>query len=132
MIEDIQMWRAALIALAATGQTLFVLLYMTFPWYRTFLGRALFIKALTFMLLLDVAAVGRIWDWPHEEIWILALYGLTAFGIWAQFTAFAIQRFGDGDQDSTQRRRDYHHGTHTQGEPDGPLQGTDSRARVTD
>ena len=116
MIHDIDFWRGVLIAAAALGQTLFVLLYMTFPWYRTFLGRALFIKALTFMLLLDTAAAGRVWDWPHEDVWIITLYGLTALGIWAQFTAFSVQRFGGTDQDSTQAKRDYHRGTHHQGE----------------
>lgn len=131
-MSELEMWRRAIIVIAATGQTLFVLLYVTFPWYRTFLGKALFIKATTFMLLLNTAAAGFIWNWPHEEIWMVTLYGLTTFGIWAQFTAFFVQRFGNGDQDSTQLRRDYHHGTNNQGEPDGPLQGIDPRARVTD
>lgn len=132
MTNDLDTWRMLIIALAAVGQTLFVILYTTFPWYRTFLGRALFIKATTFMLLLNTAALGRIWDWPHEDAIIVALYGLTAFGIWAQFVAFTVQRFGDGDQDSTQGRRDYHHGTHNEGEFHGPFQGTDTRTRVTD
>ena len=52
---DLEWWRTATIATAAVGQSLLVLLYATFPWYRTFLGRALFIKALTFVLLIDVA-----------------------------------------------------------------------------
>ena len=39
-------WRILTISMAAVGQTLFVLLYMTFPWYKTFLGRALFISNL--------------------------------------------------------------------------------------
>lgn len=104
-------WYTTIAVVASVGQTLFVLLYMTFPWYRTFLGRALFIKALTLTLLLDVALAGTLWDWPHEEIWIVSLYGFTAFGIWAQLTAFLIHRFTGFDQKSTYRKRYYHHGT---------------------
>lgn len=110
-MTDLNWWRMVLIGAAAAGQSLFVLLYMTFPWYRTFLGRALFIKALTFSLLLDAAFAGRLWDWPHEDKTIIVLYGLTVFGIWAQFTAFAVHRFAKRDQDSTARKREYHHGT---------------------
>lgn len=108
---DILWWYTAIAIIASVGQTLFVLLYMTFPWFETFLGKALFIKALTLALLLDVALAGVLLDWPHEEIWIVALYGLTAFGIWAQFVAFSVHRFGRSDQDSTEEKRDYHHGT---------------------
>lgn len=104
-------WFKTIAIIASTGQTLFVLLYLTFPWYQTFLGRALFIKALTLSLLLNVSLAGVLWDWPHEEIWVISLYGLTAFGIWAQFTAFAIQRFGLKDQTSTLDKREYNHGT---------------------
>ena len=104
---ELDWWRTVTISLAAVGQTLFVLLYMTYPWYRTFLGRALFIKALTFVLLLDVAVAGSIWNWNHEEKWIVLLYGLTAFGIWAQLIAFLRQK-------TTPRHNDkeyYYHGT---------------------
>lgn len=103
---DLEWWRTATIASAAVGQSLFVLLYVTFPWYRTFLGRALFIKALTLALLIDVAVVGRVWDWKHEDIWIVALYGLTAFGIWAQLVAFIRQKNAHH-----QENREYYHGT---------------------
>lgn len=89
---DLDWWRTTTIATAAVGQSLFVLLYATFPWYRTFLGRAMFVKALTFALLIDVAVAGRVWDWTHEETGIVILYGLTAFGIWAQLIAFIRQK----------------------------------------
>lgn len=103
---DLDWWRTATIATAAVGQTLFVLLYATFPWYRTFLGRALFIKALTFVLLIDVAVAGRVWDWKYEEAWIVVLYGLTAFGIWAQLIAFIRQKTAHH-----QENKEYYHGT---------------------
>lgn len=98
-------WRILTISMAAVGQTLFVLLYMTFPWYKTFLGRALFIKAATFMMLVDVAVLGRIFDWDHEDIWIVVLYGTTAFGVWAQLVAFLCQRIAHRNDD-----REYYRG----------------------
>lgn len=104
-------WFKVIAVFASVGQTLFVLLYLTFPWYQTFLGKALFIKALTLSLLLNMSLAGTFWDWPHEDIWLVSLYGLTAFGIWAQLTAFSIQRFGESDHTSTLKKRDYHHGT---------------------
>lgn len=129
---NIEMWYATAAIIAGVGQTLFVLLYVSFPWYETFLGRALFIKAMTLMFLLDAAMAGSIWDWEHEPVWIVTLLGFAAFGIWAQLMAFAIQRFTTADQDSTQVKRDYNHGTKTQGEHDGPLQGSDPRTRAAD
>ena len=108
---DILWWYTAIALVAAVGQTLFVLLYMTFPWYETFLGKALFAKALTLALLLDVALIRAIFEWDRDGVWIVSLYGLAALGIWAQFLAFLVQRFGGHDQSSTQKKRDYHHGT---------------------
>lgn len=108
---DLEWWKGVVVVTAAVGQTLFALLYMTFPWYRTFLGRALFIKAVTFAVMIDVAVAGMIWDWEHEYEMLVVLYALTTFGIWAQLTAFTIQRFGHKDQTSTYKKRDYHHGT---------------------
>jgi hypothetical protein len=96
---------------AATGQALFTLFYLTFPWYKTFLGRALFFKAAMFTLLLGGVAIGMVYDWPNEPVWITVFYTLTAIGIWAQFAAFIAERLGLFDQDSTQEKRDYHNGT---------------------
>lgn len=108
---NILWWYTAIAIAASVGQTLFVLLYMTFPWYNTFLGKALFIKALTLALLLNMALAGAIWDWGSEDVWIVSLYGIASFGIWAQLVAFSVQRFGNKDQDSTEEKREYHHGT---------------------
>lgn len=87
-MTGLDLWRTVFITAAAVGQTFFVLLYVTFPWWRSFLGRALFIKAITFAILLDVAVVGRIWDWGSEQATIVTLYGVVAFGIWSQTSAF--------------------------------------------
>ena len=108
---DLEWWKVITIVSAGVGQSLFVMLYLTFPWYRTFLGRALFIKAFLFALMIDVAVAGLVWDWEHEEATLVTMYGATAFGIWAQFTAFVVQRFGLKDTDSTEEKREYNHGT---------------------
>lgn len=85
---SIDFWRTAGIAMAAIGQTAFVLLYLTFPWWEKFLGRALFFKAVTFALLVDIAVLGRVLDWDFEDVTFVVLYWITALGIWAQFVAF--------------------------------------------
>ena len=74
-------WRSVTITVTAVGQTLFVLLYTTFPWWRTFLGRALFYEALAFALLVDTAVAVRVWDLWNEDVIIVALYGLVATGV---------------------------------------------------
>lgn len=94
----IEFWRTFGILFAAVGQTLFTLLYFTFPWYRNFLGRALFFKAVAFMTLVDVAVGGRIWDWPYEDALFVFLYWVLGFGIWYQFVAFLRVRL-EGRQD---------------------------------
>lgn len=88
---DIDTWRTAAIASAAVGQTLFVAFYCTLTWWRTFLGKALFSKALVFAVLLDIAVVGRVTDWPHEQGTIVACYMLVSAGIWLQLAAFIRQ-----------------------------------------
>lgn len=99
------------IIFAAVGQTLFVVVYMTFPWYQTFLGKALFFGAATLSLLLDTIVIRRVMELPTSDGWILALYWLMGLGVWAQLIAFAVQRFTCQDHQSTAQKREYHHGT---------------------
>lgn len=91
---DLELWRTILIVFAAVGQTLFVSFYLTLPWWRTFLGRALFVKATSLVLLLDIAVVGRTIDWTHEDLTFVILYGLMGLGIWTQLVAFVKQGRG--------------------------------------
>jgi len=97
--HTIEFWRTAGITFAAVGQTLFTVLYFTFPWWSNFLGRALFFKAFAFMTLVDVAVAGRVWDWPYEDAIFVSLYWLLGLGIWYQFLAFLRVRL-DGRQDA--------------------------------
>lgn len=88
MHNDIDTWRTVTLASMAFGQTAFVILYLTFPWWRTFLGRALFYKALTLAILLDFGFAARYYDFIRSDKLFVVLYILLAGGIWWQFFAF--------------------------------------------
>lgn len=88
---EIETWRTFNILFTAVGQTLFISFYLTLPWWRTFLGRALFVKSMSFALLVDVAVLGRIYEWPYEDATFVVLYGLVGIGAWGQFIAFVKQ-----------------------------------------
>lgn len=85
---DLNVWRSITLGALALGQTAFALLYALFPFYRTFLGRALFYKALTFAALVDVYIAHRIWGIPYADQVFVVLYALLAIGVWWQFFAF--------------------------------------------
>lgn len=89
MWPDLELWRTVMLYAVAIGQTLFVALYLTFPWYRSFLGRALFFKGLMLALLVDTGLFAR--EYPRLLAWdavFVILYGLLALGVWFQFLAF--------------------------------------------
>jgi hypothetical protein len=83
-MPSIEIWRTIAIVSAAVGQTSFILLYLTFPWWQNFLGRSLFFKAVV---------VGRIWDWRYEDATFVALYFTLSVGVWVQLVAFARVKF---------------------------------------
>lgn len=84
----IDFWRTAGIIFTAVGQTAFVLSYLLWPWWKNFLGRALFFKAIAFAVLVDVAVIGRMIDWRYEDATFVALYWVLGFGVWFQFFSF--------------------------------------------
>lgn len=89
MWNDFEQWRTFFLGLSGLGSTLFVLLYLTFyKWWKKFLGRALFFKALILAIFLDCATISRIMGWSGNDKFWLTLYALFAFGIWWQFVAF--------------------------------------------
>ena len=75
-----------LVEIAAPGQTLFVLLYgLRAPWYRSPTGRAIFTKALSLALILDLWVFAYVHPLPG---WIgPAVMGLTALGVYMQLGA---------------------------------------------
>lgn len=95
MWDDIQTWRSISLGFGAVGQLLFVLLYMTFPWWKNFLGRALFYKAVMLSALTMFVFVARTLGWKHYDWAFVVLYTLLGVGIWWQFFAFLrIKRAG--------------------------------------
>lgn len=88
MLNDLDLWRTTALAMLALGQTAFALLYALFPFYQTFLGRALFYKAVTFALLADMFILTRVWTIPHADLVFVILYSLLAVGVWWQSFAF--------------------------------------------
>lgn len=105
MYNSIEFWRTVTIISAAIGQTCFTVLYVLFPWWKSFLGRALFFKASSFMILLDVAVLGRALDWSAEDLTFVGLYALVAAGVWAQFFAFLRIRLRGRNQQVKHDRR---------------------------
>ena len=95
MWQNLDFWRGVTLASAAVGQTFFVALYLTFPWWTTFLGRALFYKAVILMILADLAITARVFDFLNVDALFVIVYGLLASGIWFQFFAFLkVKRAG--------------------------------------
>jgi len=95
MWQDLDFWRGVTLGSAALGQTCFVVLYMTFPWWRSFLGRALFYKATILAVLADLAFSARVFGFKNMDVVFVVVYGLLASGIWFQFFAFLrVKRAG--------------------------------------
>lgn len=80
--------RTISLTVAAVTQTLFVLFYITFPWFKTFLGRALFGKAVALMLIVDFAALSRWYDFGNNDQIFVVLYATLSASMVGQFAAF--------------------------------------------
>ena len=117
-------WRTTALFVVAVGQTLFVALYMTFPWYKTFLGRALFYKAIMLGILTDLFLVARYFDFAGLDALFIAVYLLLGVGVWWQFFAFLrVRRAGRQNSPNPGHNR----------KPDGPVESRASlRGRDTD
>lgn len=81
-------WTLRLYTAAAIGQTLFVALWATLPWWRTVVGRALMVKSFALMVVLDWALVTyHLGPFAHQESISVVLFGLVVVGIWSQVAA---------------------------------------------
>lgn len=85
---SLDFWRTVMLGSVALGQTLFVVLYMTYPFWKSFLGRALFFKAIALAILVDMYMYFRLFPFENADVVFVGLYGLLAFGVWFQFFAF--------------------------------------------
>ena len=72
---------------AAVAQTLFICLYAFRPWWRAFVGRALFTKSLALAVLFDVAILNRYLDYPHEDVVFEWSFFVVVVGITLQLAA---------------------------------------------
>jgi len=85
---SIDAWRTVTLGAVAIGQTSFVVLYLTYPWWNGFLGRALFFKAVALAVLVDSYMYFRLFPFNHANVVFVCLYGLLALGVWFQCLAF--------------------------------------------
>lgn len=87
---DSESMRTATVTFLAVGQVLFALLYCTFPWWDSFLGKALFFKAAIFAIVLGAAAVSRNFPaiWWNE--FFTVMYLVLGVGVWLQLLAFGV------------------------------------------
>lgn len=85
---DLNYLRTVALTVAAVVQTSFVLFYSTFPWWQTFLGRALYGKAVVLMLIVDFACLSRWYDFGANDRIFVVLYAALSVGILWQFVAF--------------------------------------------
>lgn len=86
--HDIDTWRTIGLGTAVIAQTAYVVLYATFPWWRTFLGRALFFKACMLEILICFALFSRLYEFGHSDKVFTIMYGALSAGIWFLFVAF--------------------------------------------
>lgn len=104
MSTSTEFWRLVALGLVAVGQTMFVLIYATFPWYKTFLGRALFYKGLMLATLTDLFLVARFFQFSHMDKVFIAVYILLGVGVWWQFFAFLrVRRAGNQNKHNPNR-----------------------------
>ena len=76
---------------AGVGQTLFVIVYGTRPWWRHFVGSALFTKSLALAVTLDVSLLNHYVDYPYErQVWTVLLFTIAA-SVWFQLVALVCE-----------------------------------------
>lgn len=85
---SLDFWRTLTLGSVAVGQTAFTLLYFTYPWWKSFLGRALFFKAVALAVLVDAYMLFRVLPFNNADRVFVTLYAFLAFGVWFQFFAF--------------------------------------------
>lgn len=77
---------------AALGQTLFVLLYTTLPWWRSATGRALFLSSTTLALVLDTIIVQIILERDFPGWLFITLFSFVTAAAWYQLITLTVVR----------------------------------------
>jgi hypothetical protein len=89
---------AALILIGATAPaiTLFCLIYgFTSPWYKTLIGRALFVSSTGLALLVDISLL---YKWLGDNYFLrdlvrLSVYGFICAGAWLKLAAVVSEKW---------------------------------------
>lgn len=77
-----------LVWIAGVAQTAFVCLWVSLPWWRSVIGRALMVKSCALAIYLDVALVNYYLPPYAGEVWVMVgLFGAVAVGILTQLYA---------------------------------------------
>lgn len=88
-VPDVTRW---LLHAAAIGQNLFLVLWLTLPWWRAWVGRALMVKALALAAFLNVAIVHQHVDpYPAQQLVVMVLFLGVTVGIWSQVAAIGLE-----------------------------------------
>lgn len=85
-------FRGAGIITCFVGQTVFIAMYATVPWWRNYIGQALFLKSLSFWLLTLAASFGVAFNYKYEDEVLIALYWVVAATAWYQAASITRQR----------------------------------------
>lgn len=79
---------------AAVGQTLFVGLWFSLPWYTHWVGRALMVKSVALATYLDFAVVlYHVSPFAALPTLSAILFGFITVGIWSQLVVIAYERW---------------------------------------
>ena len=94
--EVLDWYSGALVVVAAISANLFPLVYARRPWNRSFLGRALMVKAIGLALLIDVTLLYVLFgdDYPFRHVVRAVIYSIVTTGIWMQLLSLMFANSG--------------------------------------
>lgn len=110
-----------LVHVSAVAQTVFVVLWLTLPWWREWVGRALMVKSVALALFLDFSLINH---YAGEYAWrpylTAGLFALVTAGIVSQVIALPYEMWSAG-QDRRKVRGTSRHNGDTPAAADNPV-----------
>jgi hypothetical protein len=86
-------WQICLITAAAIAASLFPIVYtLVAPWWRSEVGRSLFISEVSLAALLDIALVAYWLHWTVPQPVATSLYTLIAVGAWLRLRVLIVEQ----------------------------------------
>lgn len=105
-LETVSIW---LLWTAAVGQTLFIGLWVSLPWWTHWIGRALMVKSLALMTYLDLALVFHyVTAFPALGLLGVILFSFVVIGIWTQLSTLTWEKYRSRGPDSTRADTEAH------------------------